>query len=64
MKKIEIIIDANGQSTVETKGFNGSECLEASRFIESALGKQVNQRTTTEFFAAEINRQQTAVNGQ
>ena len=64
MKKIEIIVDTKGQSTVETKGFRGSECIEASRFIESALGKQVNQRTTSEFFAAEVNQQQTAASGQ
>ena len=36
MKTIEITIAPNGQSRVETKGFIGSECRQASRFIEQA----------------------------
>ena len=41
MQKIEIIVDTKGTDRVETKGFAGSDCVEASRFIEQALGKQV-----------------------
>ena len=50
-KVIEIIIAPNGQTRVETKGFVGSECREASRFVEQALGKQINEQLTTEFYA-------------
>ena len=53
MKKIEIIVDNKGNSQVQTKGFAGSECIQASEFIEQALGKQVQQRTTPEFFHAQ-----------
>ncbi len=36
MKRIEIIISTSGESHVETKGFAGSQCQDASRFLESA----------------------------
>ncbi len=60
MRTIEIIVDTKGQSKVETKGFSGGECVEASRFIEQALGKQTKQRTTTEFFSTTSQQQTTA----
>ncbi len=34
MKTIELIVAADGSSRVETKGFAGSECQSASRFLE------------------------------
>ena len=49
MKTIEIVISPNGSSKVETKGFAGSECRDASRFIEQALGKQTSEQLTAEF---------------
>lgn len=49
MTTIEIIVAPTGQATVQTKGFAGSACLEASRFLEQALGKQVGERRTEEF---------------
>lgn len=48
-KFIEIIVSPNGESRVETKGFAGSGCREASQFIESALGKRVGEDLTPEF---------------
>ena len=48
-KAIEIIVAPNGQSKVETKGFTGSECREASRFIEQAIGQQTNEILKSEF---------------
>ena len=58
MKKIEIIVDTKGNSQVQTKGFAGSECVEASQFIEQALGKQVSQNTTPEFFSVQNQQNQ------
>ena len=46
---IEVIVASNGETRIETKGFAGSECREASRFIETALGKAVNEQMTAEF---------------
>ena len=58
MRIIEIIIAPNGQSTVETKGFTGSECRDASRFIEQAIGTQTNEILKAEFHQAATAQQQ------
>ena len=52
MKTIEIIILPDGQSRLETKGFAGSRCREASRFLEAALGKTTSETLTAEFHEA------------
>lgn len=46
---IEIIVSTTGQSQVQTKGFSGNSCREASLFIEQALGKRTDERLTSEF---------------
>ena len=46
---IEIIVAPNGATRVETKGFSGTQCQEASRFIEQALGKRTGEQLTAEF---------------
>ena len=57
-KTIEIIIAPNGQSKVETKGFTGSECREASRFVELAIGQQTNEILKSEFHQTATAQQQ------
>ena len=47
---IEIIVAPNGQTRVETKGFVGSECREASQFMERALGRSTHEELKTEFY--------------
>ena len=49
MTTIELIIKPDGQTVLETKGFNGSECREASRFLEQALGRTTAEQLTAEF---------------
>jgi hypothetical protein len=49
MKTIEITISAKGETKVETKGFTGAECRQASRFIEQALGQRTAEKLTAEF---------------
>ncbi len=46
---IEIVIAPNGQSRLETKGFAGSACRDASRFLEEALGVRQQETLTSEF---------------
>ena len=48
-KTIEITVSPTGQSSVQTKGFTGSDCREASKFLEEALGQRVNETLTAEF---------------
>ncbi|QDU05658.1 hypothetical protein V6x_53980 [Gimesia chilikensis] len=49
MKIIEIIISTDGQSRIETRGFTGSHCRDASRFLEGALGKVSSEQLTAEY---------------
>ena len=49
MKTIEIIVSPKGESRIETKGFVGNSCREASKFIESALGKTSMESLKPEF---------------
>jgi hypothetical protein len=47
---IEIIVAPNGQSKVQTKGFTGSSCRQASQFIEKALGQRTSEQLTADFY--------------
>ncbi len=49
-KVIEITVDPKGEATVQTRGFAGSECREASRFVEQALGQKTAEILTPEFY--------------
>lgn len=51
MKMIEITVNPEGKTKVETKGFSGSECVNASRALEQALGVQVAERKTGDFYS-------------
>lgn len=55
MKSIEITIASDGSSKVETVGFSGDHCRQASRFIEQTLGKPVRERLKPEFYAGVEN---------
>jgi len=57
-KIIEIIVSPTGETKIETKGFSGAECRDASKFIEEALGKCTNEKLTGEFYAENSVRQQ------
>lgn len=56
-KIIEIVVSPQGQSKIETKGFTGAECREASRFLEQALGKRTTEQLTAEFHQAAAHEQ-------
>ncbi len=47
---IEIIVSPQGQTRLQTKGYSGSSCREASRFLEQALGQGSGEQLTAEFF--------------
>jgi hypothetical protein len=58
MRIIEIIVGTKGQSKVETRGFTGGECREASKFIEQALGQRTDEKLTADFYQAQSSEQQ------
>lgn len=57
-KTIEIIVSPKGETQVETKGFVGGECREASKFVEEALGKRGQERMTSEFHVSQPVQQE------
>jgi hypothetical protein len=46
---LDLSVAPDGRTRVETKGFVGSECRQASRFIEQALGTTIGEQLTAEF---------------
>lgn len=57
-RTIEIIVTATGETTVQTRGFQGSSCRDASRFIEKALGQKIGEQLTPEFYQTQPVEQQ------
>ena len=57
MKTIEVIISPKGDTKIETKGFTGTSCQQASEFLEKALGSKVSDKPTAEFYQAQPQTQ-------
>ena len=57
MRIIEIIVSPTGQSQVQTRGFRGSNCRQASRFLEQALGQRTSEQLTSEFHQSVVQQQ-------
>ena len=49
-RMIEVIISPQGETSIQTKGYVGSDCLQASKFLEQALGITTGERKTPEFY--------------
>ena len=49
-KTIEITVGPKGEPPVQTRGFTGPECRDASKFVEQALGQKTAEQLTAEFY--------------
>ena len=49
-KVIEVVVTPTGETTMQTKGYAGSDCQQASKWLEKALGIVTADRKTPEFF--------------
>ena len=58
MKTIEITVGPAGETKVETKGYGGGECREASRFLEQALGRRAAEALTAEYYQGQSTGQE------
>lgn len=58
MQIIEITVNPAGHTTVETRGFTGTSCRQASEFIERALGQRTGEQLTSEFYQTQSAQQQ------
>jgi len=47
---IEIIVSPKGETTVQTKGFAGSSCRDATKALEKALGAVQSDKATAEMY--------------
>jgi hypothetical protein len=63
MRLIEITVAPDGGTRVETKGFAGSACREASAVVEQALGPRAGEQLTSEFYT-QTTQPQTIQEGQ
>jgi Protein of unknown function (DUF2997) len=55
---IEVNVSPAGETTVQTKGYGGADCLQASKFIEQALGMTTTDQKTAEYYQATTATQQ------
>ncbi len=60
MKTIQIIVATDGSTRLETRGFQGADCREASRFLERALGITQSETLTPEFHQTAKNQNTTS----
>lgn len=54
---IEVTVSPKGETTIQTKGFSGEACRDATRSLEAALGVRTHEQLTSEFHSAAVNAQ-------
>jgi Protein of unknown function (DUF2997) len=54
---IEVTVSPQGEATVQTRGYAGADCLQASQFLEQALGVAANDQKTSEYFDTSSEQQ-------
>jgi hypothetical protein len=57
---IEVLISPDGQTKIESKGFTGRSCQDATRFIEEALGRRLSERLSAEYYLIQTQQENTA----
>lgn len=56
-KTIQIIVSPAGETKIETTGFTGSSCQDATRELERALGATVEEQLTGEYYETTNDQQ-------
>jgi hypothetical protein len=57
MRTIEVIVSPTGETTVQTKGYTGADCLLASKWLEQALGQPSADQKTAEYYQSSQEQQ-------
>ncbi len=57
MQIIEVMVSPKGQTSVQTKGFAGADCLQASKWLEQALGIATQDAKTSEYYQTTAHEQ-------
>ena len=58
---ITLTISPKGETKVETSGFTGQSCKDASKFIETALGRKTAEQFKPEYYTTNNHNQPTEV---
>lgn len=61
-RTITIVISPDGRTKVETYGYTGPACQNASKFIEEALGQKTAEQFKTPYFLNETNQHHLEIN--
>ncbi len=48
-KTIEIIVQTDGSLKIDAVGFQGSDCEQATRFLEEALGRETARKRKPDY---------------
>ncbi len=51
-KRIILTIAPNGDPSLKTEGYSGSDCKRASKYLEDALGDVLTDKPTAESYTA------------
>lgn len=54
---IEVTVSPKGETKIETKGFAGSSCRDASQALEVALGVRQSEQLTSAFYGTTTTEQ-------
>ena len=54
---LEVTVSPTGETKVQTNGYTGGDCLEASRWLEQALGLVTAEHKTAEFYQRAASEQ-------
>jgi len=57
MKQIIVDIETNGAVTIDAVGFTGTECQDATKFLEQALGTKTQMQRKPEYHQRRVNDQ-------
>jgi len=60
---IEVTVSPTGEVSIQTRGYAGSACRQASKFLEKALGRVTKDRPTAEMYQYHVTRQQNKARG-
>ena len=60
MTSITIIVKPDGKTVVETTGYYGTSCKDASKFIEQALGQRQAETFKPEYYSITTNTSEQA----
>lgn len=56
-KIIQVTVSPKGETKIETSGFTGSSCQDATRELERALGATASESLTGEYYTASNEQQ-------